>query len=181
MQAIIVKPHYHHKGVFILIDLDLLYTAHCLRLSAGEDSEFATIANAHAYTTIQNHFNPAGGTHHVINYDQTVSEGPSKIIKIWAAQGYADDSVWARGQAWAIHGYARCAEWTDILSRVERDGLHLAIDHLLGHGALLEASKDQPFTGNTDFLVQARKAADYFVSRLGKGQGAVPPWCVTPK
>ena len=28
------------------------------------------------------------------------------------AQGYADESAWARGQAWAVYGYTTCYRYT---------------------------------------------------------------------
>lgn len=34
-------------------------------------------------------------------------------------QGYADDSLWARGQAWAVYGFTMAAEWTGDTSFIE--------------------------------------------------------------
>lgn len=52
-------------------------------------------------------------------------------------QGYADDSLWSRGQGWAIHGFATAAQWTgssdyrDIaLNAAERFMAELPADHV---------------------------------------------------
>lgn len=34
-------------------------------------------------------------------------------------QGFADDSLWARGQGWAIYGFTMAAEWTGDVSFIE--------------------------------------------------------------
>lgn len=150
-------------------DLDLLYTAQYLAPSASSLST-SDIATQHAITTIKNQFRSDGGTWHVLNYSQQST--PPTIINRWAAQGYSDDSTWSRGQAWALHGYARCAEWTDILTREQKEK-GSAKTEAWGN---LEAA-DGLFEGRMEFVEQAKIAADYFVGRLGEGKEAVPPWC----
>ncbi len=48
-----------------------------------------------------NQFRPDNSSYHVIDYD-TIS---GKAIKKMTHQGYADESAWARGQAWGLYGY----------------------------------------------------------------------------
>ena len=73
-----------------------------LRLSG--DSSFYKIAVSHADRTMQEHFRPDGSCYHVIDY--SVKDG--QVRHRQTAQGYADESIWSRGQAWAIYGYTVC-------------------------------------------------------------------------
>lgn len=61
----------------------------------------ANIANTHAKTTIANHFRPDFSTYHVLDYDQQTGKPSIKRT----AQGYADETAWARGQSWGLYGY----------------------------------------------------------------------------
>ena len=64
-----------------------------------------SVAEKHALTTMKNHFREDGTTFHLVDYaDDGSILGPQTV------QGYADDSAWARGQAWALYGYAMMAE-----------------------------------------------------------------------
>jgi unsaturated chondroitin disaccharide hydrolase len=83
-----------------MMNLELLFEA--TRLSG--DSSFYKIAVTHANTTIKNHYRPNYSSYHVINYD----EQTGKVIEKVTAQGYADESAWARGQAWGFYGYTMC-------------------------------------------------------------------------
>lgn len=60
------------------------------------------IAISHANTTMKNHIRADGGTWHVVEYNSTTGS----VIRKVTAQGYADNSTWSRGQAWAIYGFA---------------------------------------------------------------------------
>ncbi|KAF9265801.1 glycoside hydrolase family 88 protein [Marasmius fiardii PR-910] len=66
------------------------------------------IAMKHADTTMNNHIRPDGSTWHVVEYDVISGRAVSKHT----AQGYSDDSVWARGQAWGIYGFSQMYERT---------------------------------------------------------------------
>ncbi len=72
------------------------------------DTLFTHIATTHANTTMKNHFRQDFSSYHVIQYD-TLSGNP---IKKKTAQGYADESAWARGQAWGLYGYTMMARET---------------------------------------------------------------------
>ncbi|HIZ92397.1 MAG TPA: glycoside hydrolase family 88 protein [Candidatus Bacteroides merdavium] len=72
------------------------------------DSTFCNIATNHANTTLKNHFRPDYSCYHVVSYD-TISGLPEKKQ---THQGYADESAWARGQAWALYGYTMMARET---------------------------------------------------------------------
>jgi len=97
----------HHKeqwGYPVIIDnmmnLELLFAA--TRLTG--DSSFYKIAVSHANTTMKNHFRPDYSSYHVVDYDTATG----KVVKRNTHQGYADESAWARGQAWALYGFTMC-------------------------------------------------------------------------
>ena len=66
----------------------------------GCDS-LANIARTHANTTMENHFREDYTSYHLVCYD--MEDG--SVAQKRTVQGYADDSAWARGQAWALYGY----------------------------------------------------------------------------
>jgi hypothetical protein len=67
----------------------------------GGDSAWARIAERHALTSARAHVRADGSTAHVALFDPAT--GALERTATW--QGYADSSAWARGQAWAIHGF----------------------------------------------------------------------------
>jgi unsaturated chondroitin disaccharide hydrolase len=80
-----------------MMNLQLLFWA----TRQSGDSSFYNIAVTHANTTIKNHFRPDNSSYHVINYNPQTGE----VQKKRTAQGYADESAWARGQAWGLYGF----------------------------------------------------------------------------
>ena len=80
-----------------MMNLELLFWA----TKYSGDSSFYKIAVTHANTTMKNHFRPDYSSYHVLNYD--AETGAVKEKK--TAQGYANESAWARGQAWGLYGY----------------------------------------------------------------------------
>lgn len=68
---------------------------------ATGDSTFYKIAVTHADTTLKKHFRSDFSSYHVVNYD-TLN---GNVLSRQTAQGYADESAWARGQAWGLYGY----------------------------------------------------------------------------
>ena len=62
------------------------------------------VAEKHALTTARNHFRDDGTTFHLVDYADDGS-----VLGRQTVQGYTDDSAWARGQAWALYGYAMMA------------------------------------------------------------------------
>lgn len=83
-----------------MMNLELLFEA--TKLSG--DPSFWEIAVTHADNTIKNHFRPDFSTWHVIDY--SLADG--SVRNKHTAQGFAHESTWARGQAWAIYGYTVC-------------------------------------------------------------------------
>ncbi|NGM61054.1 glucuronyl hydrolase [Sphingobacterium sp. SGG-5] len=87
-----------------LMNLEMLFEAS----NITGDSLYRNIAITHANTTMENHFRPDGSSYHVVDYDPETGEVRSKVT----AQGFADESAWARGQAWALYGYTMCYRYT---------------------------------------------------------------------
>ncbi|MCD8179571.1 MAG: glycoside hydrolase family 88 protein [Tannerellaceae bacterium] len=75
---------------------------------ATNNPKYRDITISHADKTMENHFRPDYSCYHVVSYD-TITGVPH--IK-QTHQGFADESAWARGQAWAIYGYTMMARET---------------------------------------------------------------------
>jgi len=96
-----VKEGWPHNTIIDnMMNLELLFWAS----KNGGDKRLYDIAVAHANTTMKNHFRNDYSAYHVMLYD-TVTGAKIKGI---THQGYADSSMWARGQAWAIYGFTMC-------------------------------------------------------------------------
>jgi len=106
----------HNTIIDNMINLELLFWAS----KNGGSRHLYDIAVKHAETTMHNHFRPDFSAYHVVVYD-TVS---GKKIKGVTHQGYADNSMWARGQSWAIYGFTMCyretrkSEFLDFAQKV---------------------------------------------------------------
>ncbi|KAL4934860.1 hypothetical protein BDV06DRAFT_235029 [Aspergillus oleicola] len=103
-----------------MMNLDLLYYASA-HLS---DPRLLDIATTHAETVIRSLLRPEPdsyglkdkhsfkgqlySTYHVVNFDPSTGQ----IKQRRTAQGYSANSTWARGQAWAITGFAQTYNWT---------------------------------------------------------------------
>ncbi|MDB5270708.1 MAG: glucuronyl hydrolase [Hymenobacter sp.] len=122
----------HHAEVWAypvivdnLLNLELLFAA--TRLSG--DSSYYRIAKTHAATDLKYRFRADFSTFHVLNFDPA----SGKLLTAVTHQGYADNSCWARGQAWAIYGYT-------MVYRETRDPKFLqaamhAADYFIAHTA----------------------------------------------
>lgn len=106
-----------------MMNLDLLFWA----TKVSGDSSFYKIAVTHANTTIKNHFRPDYSTYHVINYN--AETGGIKQKK--TAQGAADESAWARGQAWGLYGFT--ATYRETKDKHYLDQAKHIADFLLSH------------------------------------------------
>jgi unsaturated chondroitin disaccharide hydrolase len=80
-----------------MMNLELLFWA--TRVTG--DSSYAKIAITHANTTMKNHFRANYSSYHVVVYNPQTGVVQEKKT----AQGYANESAWARGQAWGLYGY----------------------------------------------------------------------------
>lgn len=87
----------HNTIMDNMINLEMLFWA----AKNGGDHNLYDIAVKHAETTMKHHFRPDYTCYHVAVYDSVSGD----FIKGMTHQGYADNSLWARGQSWAIYGY----------------------------------------------------------------------------
>ncbi|ADY54284.1 glycosyl hydrolase family 88 [Pseudopedobacter saltans DSM 12145] len=87
----------HNTIIDNMINLELLFWAS----KNGGTKNLYDIAVRHAETTMKNHFRNDYTSYHVVVYDKDSGER----IKQVTHQGYADETMWARGQSWAIYGY----------------------------------------------------------------------------
>lgn len=88
----------HNTIMDNMINLEMLFWA----ARNGGDRRLFDVAVSHADKTMENQFRPDYTSYHVAVYDTLTGN----CIKKCTHQGYADESMWARGQAWAIYGYA---------------------------------------------------------------------------
>lgn len=109
--------------------IDSMCNLHLMYYAAShfpEDASLRDIATSHAKTLLRTHLRAESvtssdeghsssytgqlySTYHVANLDPRTGA----IKQQFTAQGYADQSTWARGQAWAILGYAQTYKWTN--------------------------------------------------------------------
>lgn len=80
-----------------MMNLELLFFAS--RVTG--DAQYKNIAVQHATTVLKNQLRPDYSCYHVVCYDA----GTGAVLARETAQGYSDNSTWARGQAWGIYGF----------------------------------------------------------------------------
>lgn len=111
-----------------MMNLELLYFA----TKVTGNPRYAEVATKHAETAAAYQIRDDYSQYHVVSYDPKTGNP-----EFWAtAQGFANNSTWARGQAWAIYGYT-------LVYRETKDPKFLAIaqgcaDYWLDHPNLPE-------------------------------------------
>jgi rhamnogalacturonyl hydrolase YesR len=120
----------HHQHLWqypVIIDnmmnLELLFWA----AKESGDLTFYNIARQHTETTMKNHFRSDFSTSHVLNYDTTTGA----VLDRHTHQGYAHESTWARGEAWALYGFTMVYRETRE-QRFLDQAIHIA-DFILKH------------------------------------------------
>ncbi|KAH7377755.1 glycoside hydrolase family 88 protein [Pyrenochaeta sp. MPI-SDFR-AT-0127] len=108
-----------NKDFMVIIDnmmnLNLLFYA----ASKTSNRDMFSAAVQHAQTTARTHIRADGSTIHVVVFDTQTGGIKHRITN----QGYAHTSCWARGQSWAIAGFAETYSWThdkDFLDTARR-------------------------------------------------------------
>ena len=91
------KPSDYLVIIDNMMNLELLFWA----TKETGDSSFYKIAVTHANTTMKNHYRPDHSSYHVVNYNPETGE----VQERKTAQGFANESAWARGQVWGLYGY----------------------------------------------------------------------------
>lgn len=87
----------HNTIMDNLINLEMLFWA----AKNGGNPYLSDIAIAHADKTMKYQFRPDYTSYHVAVYDTLTGD----FLRGCTHQGYADNTMWARGQAWGIYGY----------------------------------------------------------------------------
>ena len=100
-----------------MMNLELLFWA----THETGDSSYYKIAVSHANTTMKNHFRADYSSYHVVNYNPETGMPQEKKT----AQGYSDQSAWARGQAWGLYGFTVMYRETKDKKYLEQAG-HIA-------------------------------------------------------
>lgn len=87
-----------------MMNLELLW--HAGELSG--EAQFGDIAVRHALTTLRHHFRSDASSYHLVDFDPITGS----VVKKQTHQGVADDSAWARGQAWGLYGFTTAFDKT---------------------------------------------------------------------
>lgn len=99
-----------------LLNLPLLYWA----TEVTDDMKYEDIAKKHITTCLKYILREDNSTYHTYYFDKNTGEGTKGIT----AQGYKNDSAWARGQAWGVYGialsyrYTKNPEYINLFKRV---------------------------------------------------------------
>lgn len=80
-----------------MMNLELLFFAS----KVTGDDVYKNVALSHAEKTRKNHIREDFSVYHVVNYDKN----NGNALHQQTAQGFSDNSTWARGQAWGIYGF----------------------------------------------------------------------------
>lgn len=96
------------------------------------EPRFANVARAHLATAISAFVRADHTTYHVVRFHQT----SGKKLETRGGQGFASESAWSRGQAWAIYGLALASRYTgdDSFRAVSRDIADRFLDMNAQHG-----------------------------------------------
>ncbi|MDR9855478.1 glycoside hydrolase family 88 protein [Paenibacillus sp. VCA1] len=87
-----------------LMNLSILFWA----AEESGDPRFIHIAKAHADMALRHMIRPDGSTCHIAVFDPANGE----LLEYKGGQGYAADSCWSRGNAWALYGMANAYRFT---------------------------------------------------------------------
>lgn len=99
----------HNTIMDNMMNLELLFwAANEAKGNQAKSKALYDIAVHHAETTMAHHFRRDGSCYHVAVYDAL----DGHFIRGVTHQGHHDESMWARGQAWAIYGYTMVYRFT---------------------------------------------------------------------
>ncbi|THF74952.1 glycoside hydrolase family 88 protein [Cohnella fermenti] len=90
-----------NSGIAIIdccMNMPLLYWAS----QTSGDPRYRHIAMAHMDTVLDRFVRPDGSVYHIVRFDSETGEK----VEALGGQGYAPESAWSRGTAWAIYGLA---------------------------------------------------------------------------
>ncbi|WP_282132834.1 glycoside hydrolase family 88 protein [Cellulophaga baltica] len=92
------EEYAHNTIIDNMMNLELLFWA----AKNGGDQRLYDIATSHAEVTMNNLVREDNSLYHLGSFNEETGE----FLKGYTHQGYADESMWARGQTWGIYGFA---------------------------------------------------------------------------
>jgi unsaturated chondroitin disaccharide hydrolase len=104
------------SAIDTMANLPLLYWA----ADEAGDGSFRLAAESHAAKTREAFVRPDHSTYHAVEYDPA----SGRRLRAYTFQGLHDESLWSRGQAWAVYGYVATAlatgkrEYLDLAERL---------------------------------------------------------------
>lgn len=118
------------------------------RPAEGAPARWYAHAVRSAVTTMQQNVRADGSTYHIVQHDDGTHGTPpdGAVYAKITDQGYANESTWSRGQAWAVYGFTMVYRYT----------------------------KDDASVRPDRFLDAARRTADYFLAHLPDAYTADP-------
>lgn len=87
-----------------MMNLELL----CWTSDQTREPKYKAIAIDHTNTTLKNHYRPDHSSYHVVDYDLDAGI----VSRKKTAQGFSDESAWARGQSWGLYGFVLMYRFT---------------------------------------------------------------------
>jgi unsaturated chondroitin disaccharide hydrolase len=137
-------PEGSHYPVFVdsMMNLCLPFLAWTLegRPASGATQVGYQHALEQAATILDQNLRPDGSTYHIVEHNDGVGGLPADghVYRKITDQGFAPESTWSRGQAWAIYGFA----------------------------VVYRYARTDPSATAIRFRGAAQRAADYFISHL---------------
>jgi unsaturated chondroitin disaccharide hydrolase len=144
-------PENYRYIIDCLLNLPLLYWA----TRETGNPRYAEVALIHARTSLAHSIRPDNSAYHTFFMDP-LTGGPGHGA---TAQGYRDDSAWARGQAWGIYGlalsycYDRQPDYRDAFSRLLDFYLKRLPEDLVPYWDLIFTSGNEPRDSSSASIV----------------------------
>ncbi|WP_248926921.1 glycoside hydrolase family 88 protein [Paenibacillus hamazuiensis] len=137
-----------HEGNDGWAIIDCMMNLPLLMWASGElgDPRFKHIAVAHADTALANFVRDDGSTRHICCFDPETGE----FLHALGGQGFAPDSAWSRGNAWALYGFS-------AMYRLSGQQRYLDAAKRVAHFFI--ASVEDDFVPLWDFRVDNRSGA----------------------
>ncbi|GLJ16759.1 hypothetical protein SUGI_0288550 [Cryptomeria japonica] len=106
-----------------MMNLELLFWV----ANYSSNATLYNMAISHAMRTSCEHVRPDGSTWHVVAFNST----DGAVMEKYTVQGYANDSTWARGQAWAVYGFTMAYRYSQNVWFLQT--AQKTADFFLGH------------------------------------------------
>jgi unsaturated chondroitin disaccharide hydrolase len=94
----------YRVNIDAMMNLELMWWAG----QNGGNPQYAAMATHHAQRALTDLVRPDGSTWMFAGYDQNTG----KLLNHFTKQGYATESTWSRGQAWAMYGFTTAYRYT---------------------------------------------------------------------